>query len=425
MADRSPATPADQALLAQTIRAFASAIRARTTTEVMVGATRHDRRLAALLLKRTYRVVAGRCELLPAAEQVPITLIDVPYGQVDPPRVAPVIALAETSAGWKPRTDVVVQATAYAYDPGTTRSTAGFRIGELAREIVVVGDRRGEVDAAGRFRFSEPKPFTSIPVRWDHAYGGFDLVSWRRRGRETTAAVQRTRPEWGGATMTPWHCQRNPSGSGWLVDLDAESFAGLLLPNLEHPWDALTPQRIAAGGERRWMRTPLPAAWDFVPASWFPRTAWTGISMPHDPADEPPAEVKRGWLPETALRTPSLVHATDPGEVPLELAQAAAPGLSVASIDPGARVELTNLHPQKPVTSFDLPGEVPRVRIALRGGTLEDIPVHLATLVVRATTGEVEMLWSARFDAPKDVHDDDLDDLKREVAWQRPASGGG
>jgi hypothetical protein len=424
MADRSPAAPTDPALTAQAVRALAQAMAARTGTEVMVGATRHGRRLAALVLKRTYRVAAGRCEPLPASEQVPITLIDVPYARVAPPRVSPLIAVAETGA-WKPRTDVVVQATAHAYAPGTTRSTASFRIGELTREIAVVGDRRGEVDAAGRLRFSEPAPFTAIPVRWDHAYGGFDLVAWRRRGRDVTAAMQRTRPEWGGATTTPWHCPRNPSGSGWLVELDPESFGGLVLPNLEHPWDPLTPQRIAAGGERRWMRTPLPAAWDFVPTTWFPRTAWTGVSMPHDPADEPPAEVRRGWLPQAALKTPPLVHATDPGEVPLELAQAAAPGLSVASIDPGARVELTHLHPQKPVTSFDLPGEVPRVRIALQGGRLEEIPAHLVTLVVRATCSEVEMLWAARFDAPKDVHDDDLDDLKREVAWQRPAAGGG
>jgi hypothetical protein len=417
-----PSSTVDTVLLAQAVRRIAREIRGGGGPERFVVAGREGRRIATLLVKRTYRVHRGRCELAAPAQQLPVCLVDVPYADLPPPQVSPLIAVDESGA-LKPRTDVIVQAAAHTYASGVNRAKASFRIGDLHREVVVHGDRVGEVDAVGRYRFSEASPFEVMPIRWDRAYGGFDLAEFRRRGRTWLEETRRVRPEWGIESLTPFHYPRNPCGRGYVTRLTAESFEGLAVPNVEHPNDPLTPARLAVDGLRGWIRGPLPAGWDYVALGWFPRSGYLGLAPPHELGDQPLAEAKRGWVASDILATPSILRATSGGDVRLEAAQVAAPGLSVAKAPgPGSRVELEALHPAEPRFAFELPREVLRARIDLGRGAREEIPARLLTLVLRVPSEELEMSWGATFDVPEGLAPESLADAAREVAWVSPSS---
>ena len=96
---------------------------------------------------------------------------------------------------WKPQTDLVFRAVCHppAGEP-VTACEAGFAVGDWHKVVRVVGDRTWKVGLFGRTP-GEPHPFTSMPLDWEHAYGG------------------------------PGY-EDNPAGKGYRADL---------LPNVENP----------------------------------------------------------------------------------------------------------------------------------------------------------------------------------------------
>lgn len=412
MSDPNP----DPAQLAAALKQLAATLRAEAGATPIFVSTRRGARTGAILLKRTYKVDRGNCVLAPPEEQSPICGEDVPWEEVEPPKIAPLIAVDERLA-FRPFTDVIVQARAFTYGSGARRTTASVRVGQVVREIVVFGDRRGERDLAGRWRFSEPEPFESMPVRWDKAYGGFDAIAPERGGMEMFEEMKKARPSME-IDMTPYHYPRNPCGAGFITQVDARSFDGLAIPNLEHPFAPLTPERLATGGPAHWMRGPLPAAWDWQPMGWFPRVGYLGMTPPHLDPDLVPEEVKRGLVAEDLLKTRPITHVESEEEVRLEIAQAAAPGMTFRQIAPDERFEFKNLHRKRPQYTVDLPGEVPELVIEI-GGKLVTATPHLDHVVHRLDLDEVEMLWSARFPVPEKLRDDELLQSPRVARWNR------
>lgn len=67
--------------------------------------------------------------------------------------------------------DFSVIATVRAPRP-TTRRLLQLRIGDVRRELEVVGDRTWTGDSDGFRTISEPGPFTEMPLSWKKAYGG-------------------------------------------------------------------------------------------------------------------------------------------------------------------------------------------------------------------------------------------------------------
>jgi hypothetical protein len=417
----SPTTSINPAELARAARLLAL-LTERGVPAPLFQSTRKGQRTIALLLKRTYKVENGACVLLPEEEQSPLCFQDVPYAEISPPRIAPIFA-ADEGFAFRPMTDVVIQACAYTYAPGVSRTTASVRFGKVEREIVVVGNRRGEHDALGRPRFSEPEPFELMPIRWDRAYGGFDAAALAKNGTPLLDEMKRLRPEHDFG-RTPYHYPRNPCGRGYLVEMTRDSFEGLSIPNLEHPFAPLSPKSLAVDGELRWMKGPLPAAWDFVGDDWFPRCAYLGMPPAFEPEEGViPGEIKRGWAAEDLMSIPSLLHLSGPDDVRLEYAQAAAPGMSFPRVAPDERFVFSNMHRHKPVHTIDLPGEVPQATIELSPGKPTEMTPHLSTVVFRVDLGEVEMLWSARAEAPLGLTADELLAARRTVRWNRPAEG--
>ncbi|KYF83297.1 hypothetical protein BE17_01905 [Sorangium cellulosum] len=224
--------------------ALAPAPRQRRRTEVLLQGEPDGQRWIAWVMKRTYRIHNGRCELDTPGRQEVLHDDELPYNdRRKPPRVSPPLVVDDLLP-FRRATDVVVQAFAHAYRPGTRKLTASVQFGEHQREIVVHGDHVGELDRAGKPRFSEATPIEVVPVRYDYAYGGVDLTALGRNGDILGQFIQDARRGMSTLSDTPYHYPRNPCGYGYLMELDAESFTGLPIPNLEYPFDPLTPQRI-------------------------------------------------------------------------------------------------------------------------------------------------------------------------------------
>lgn len=378
--------------------------------------THAGKRALALLIKRTYRITNHRCELAAPGDQEVLQEGEIPYrDDVPPPRVSPP-AFVNDGQILRRRTDVVVQAIAYAYAKDTRKLTASVRFGKHEREIVVHGDRRGELDAMGRPRFSEAEPIASVPVLYDFAYGGIDRAAFARDVDPVREMIEKTRPEYAGLRAAKYRYPRNPCGVGYLIQLDPERFIGLRIPNLEYPFDPLGPSRLAVGDVKRWIRGPLPAGWDWQSQSWFPRAGYLGMTREVEDRREIPEEARRGWAARDVLSNPPIFE--DPARViSPECAQSASPGMSVDDLLPGETFVLRNLHRNKPTYSFQLPTEVLRAKLELWPGALTDLEPHLDSVVVRPSQGELIVVWSARAAVERSYTYEELWNMRREVTW--------
>ena len=98
---------------------------------------------------------------------------------------------------------------------------ARVRVGPLDKTVRVIGDRRWDAHGVA----SAPAPFTEMPLRYTHAFGGAGFPL-------------------------------NPYGKGFSDDATAP-LEGRALPNLEDP-------AMPIGA---WSDSPVPAAWGPVPRS--------------------------------------------------------------------------------------------------------------------------------------------------------------
>jgi hypothetical protein len=385
--------------------------------EVVFGLPEGRRRIG-LVLKRTYIFQnGGGCDVAEEDRQEPLSSEEVPYEELEPPRVSPV-RLDNDMFAFRPKTDLVVQGSAYTYFSGVSMTHVSVRIGNFQRAIRVYGDRPLIRGLDGSLQFGPAEPFDSMPVRYDRAYGGVDVTALLRRPapkmlRELAQVV----PELPVDTDTPFHYARNPCGRGFLIHDDEESLAAVQVPNLEFPFDWITPERLATGSVHGWVNAPLPAAMDWQSAGWFPRIAYLGAALFPPDYTGPVRETELGWAaPDLAYIPPVTEH---PEELlRLEFMQGASAGMSVDSVRPGDLVELRNLHPVYPFCTFRLPDERPRVYMELGAGQWTDLEPHLNAVVIRPDVDEVVMTWCASATVDQGFSPDDPDEIRREISWQ-------
>lgn len=174
---------------------------------------------------------AGRIGI--AHEQPPVTLAPVHFGKAGQSSLRYENDLQRTKCA----TDVVMLGTAYA--PGgrqVAQLDVAFMVGRVGKALRVFGDREWR-----RGRASEPQPFSSMPIRYERAYGGAD----------------------GSAEPPAWDT-RNPVGRGFVTR--AAHADGLALPNIE----------LAEQPLRRWDDRPTPAGFGPIACHWDERRRWAG-----------------------------------------------------------------------------------------------------------------------------------------------------
>jgi hypothetical protein len=226
----------------------------------------------------------------PAEEQDPVRM--PPKYRGDPANSS---LLADSDLNpTKRTTDVVLHGHAYA--PGnepTTQADVSLKVGTINKTLRAIGDRVFQRGLFG-IGLSKAEPFAKLPIVYERAYGGTDIVSDDPRKHD-------------------WE-RRNPVGTGFATDV--EHLLGKRAPNIEDP------HSLYGMINRR----PAPAGFGPIPGHWLPRLKFAGTYdakwekerqplLPEDfderfyqcaPQDQQTSEfLKGGELVELSRLTPS------------------------------------------------------------------------------------------------------------------------
>ena len=179
-----------------------------------------DTILAMVVAKATYLV----------AENGEVSLDENPIPALSEPMETPFGTLPNDIIPQKSGVDLLVLGQAYAPDgKQTDKMAVSFQVGNFKHTLAIVGDRFWAKNKLG-VSPTAPKPFITMPVTSDYAYGGKALLQ------------QKEIPN-----------GNNPVGKGFILD-KAEA-DGVALPNIEDPQDIIT----------SWESQPIPAGFGPIP----------------------------------------------------------------------------------------------------------------------------------------------------------------
>ncbi len=376
------------------------------STAVVPTRLANGRPALALLAKRTYRLAGST--LAPDREEPPICPDRETATSRNPGALDYLVHESDLFAAARPLCDILVHGSVRPSRGAVKTLDTGVKIGSLKKVVRVWGDRSVAVDAQGRLRFSDPEPFTSMPLTWDNAYGGRDEY-----------AEQRLYPRKKGRLLQPAEDDRarvigyprNAAGRGFFIDMDRERLEGALAPNLEDPEDPVTPDRLLARGPFDWMDRPVAACYSPLDVLTFPRAAFFVL-----PAADPPARPVRE-VSVGALRREDLI-ARDILKPRLDLraAQCAPPGLSV-DITGSIRTSLWNLWPGRETLEIDLPPEVPRLVLEPPGCPPAELTAALKTVLFDLDGERVILTWSGSLAAAAPYPAEMCAEMRRAVRW--------
>jgi hypothetical protein len=225
-----------------------------------------------------------------AGEQAPLVVTDEHYGELHKSSVKQESDLAP----YKPRCDVIVIGTAYAPDlKPLPRFEAGIRITgsfTLNQRLALTGPRFWEKQEAG-WVLTEPTPITSLPLRYEYAYGGACRIEKEDPAAERIEAAYQLSPEQraqhpdgpDNAPVAHAAYDANPIGMGYVEGwyLKAKEIDRIPAPQIESPDEPI----------REFGRHYAPQGLGVITRAWLPRRHLCGT------IDEAFVGSDR-WLPE-------------------------------------------------------------------------------------------------------------------------------
>lgn len=332
---------------------------------VLPGKADDGNPIFAVLVKRTYNIKPGLA-CIRAERTNPMVNVDLYYDGGDPENST--VQYETDLVPYKVATDVVVIGTAYA--PGgnpVAQMDVAVEVAGRKKAIRIIGDRRCLYDHESAPSFTDPVPFTEIEVRYERAYGGYDM---------------RSNPK------LPFYYPRNHLGKGIAIKNIREVVDGLVLPNLEDPQDLLTPERIVLGERDKWNRQPLPQGFGWFQRTWYPRCSFVG-SIPGDVnLDEPTREELLGLVPKDQV---ALARQFKLPSFDARFNSGASQGLALPYLSGGESVKLLNMTLEGEL-HFSLPTETPRIALDIGLGENELKPV-LHTACVRLADRQLDLVW--------------------------------
>lgn len=362
----------------------------------------------SVIAKRSY-IVDGRGRLLLAQKQEPFTFISG-----DTARDGCVEHEADLYP-FKPMTDIVVQGHAYPPRPGDTSFIAKVDVGPASKPLLVTGDRRAMISRTGGIVLSPPDPFEKMPLTYDRAYGGIDLVAEETYGNPMMAFDKYRRPEFQPEYHSPFIYPRNAAGRGYLMEKTPQAVDALKLPNIEDPYDPISKRDIEVKNVRRWPHMPLPWGTNWLHPSFFPRIAYMGAARQFDPLPGPWPEVQRGFAPEGWPKLGEVADVMD-----YRFFNAGSLGMQLPPLGgdlSGLEVRLSGLHPSRRDFAFRLPAVAPRIWVDGRKKTLAETKPVLHHVVIRPDENAVHVVWRGHAPALRQYNEEELSRMPYKVEW--------
>lgn len=321
--------------------------------------------ILSVLLKRTFDIVPGG-ECTRAAEDRRLEPGEVFW---DHPMNSSVRYETDFTP-FKLGTDVVLNGTAYAPRGTPTASCAvSLRIGQRRKVLSVTGDRQARYVAGASPIFTDPVPFTEMPLLYERAYGGTDVYS---------------------DLKVPYPYPRNPLGRGFAVLNAPKAVDRLPLPNLEEPGALLTPDQMCLGTYSDWERRPLPSGFGWYPKTWLPRALLAGI-MPCDRAVE--RELRAAYAQLVPLEQREAYLSNGLRDMDFRFFNGASPGCAFPFLEGGEQIATENLTPDGRL-EFRLPSAFPRIGLDIGDGVQEP-GVVLHTVMIHMDERQVDLVWRA------------------------------
>jgi hypothetical protein len=238
----------------------------------------------------------------------------------------------------KSMTDIVVNGHAYAPEGNCSVVDVGLRIDKLQIIRRIFGKRYWESSAFG-WRISPPGVFDSVPLKFEHAFGG-SYVDSKQQLVDCFAA--------------------NPLGKGFISTYSEGPTEGQALPNIEFPQQLI----------EKWTDKPQPAALGFIANNWQPRIGYQGTY----------GEV---WQNN---RAPLL-----PEDFDERFFNAAPADLQVPYLRGGEHITLARLAACGSL-SFQIPTWQLSVCVVAKGRAVDLVPV-LDTLVIEPDQKQAQLTW--------------------------------
>lgn len=362
-------------------------------------------------LKITYRFKGSRLPEL-AEEQIPLSLTNEPHDELVP-GVEPSMKAVPEVLAYSSGTDVIVRAHARPPHP-VTGMKVGVVVGNLRHYAKITGDRFVDLEE-GRMVFTPPEPFEAMPLRYELAYGGVDRhfeamvveaakETWDPDALRRVSAVAQDFLQ----GVPPAAYPRNPCGKGYKLVADQEAMIGKELPNVELDDDRLTPQRLWPSKATRWVEMPVPAGFDYMHATLFPRIAMAGLPPMVEGSFDEIQEVLSGQVPAGFCRgnmlyadreeVPNLVHP--------ELARCAPIGLRSPFLRGDEVITLYGMDPAEPVMGVYLPGSRPTFNLPFPGpgGKEREVDSQLYHAFIDVDERLLSLVWTARTPWPKPLN---------------------
>jgi hypothetical protein len=140
----------------------------------------------------------------------------------------------------KATSDIIMTGSACAPQNQQVRQMeVSVRVGDVSKRIYVFGDRQWNQGLV-----TSPVPFTSMPLVYERAFGGVDIVDGQVASAE----------------------ERNPNGVGFAGKKSQSEMNGTLLPNLECPSQLI----------QYYDDLPVPVCFGPIAPHWQPRAAFAG-----------------------------------------------------------------------------------------------------------------------------------------------------
>ena len=340
--------------------------------QVLPSVDQNGGAIFSVVVKRTYDIRDGQ-PLVRAEQDQPLIATDQYYDGGNPTETT--VQFESDLVPCKHVTDVVVIGRAYTpgYRPAQQCDVA-VQVGSFRKVLRVIGDRRCFYAPGKDPVFSEPEPFTEMPMRYERSYGGTDSNSL---------------PD------MPFPYPRNPMGKGIAILNTMEAIEGLGLPNIEDPHELLTPDRVVLGDIGRWNQQPLAHGLGWVQKTWYPRCSFVGAMPGNVAPQEAMREEGLGLVPAKQV---ALTRQFKLPRFDTRFNSGASLGLAFPFLAGDQSISLTNLSANGQLR-FSLPNHPPKIMMDISFGEKSLHPV-LQTVSIRPDDHQVDLVWRGVHEYP-------------------------